>query len=418
VDRSRTAVIRRQEGAALVTALMFVALMLTVSLAAIAVVDSQQRDSGRDRKRESTFQLSEGVLNTQIFLLSRQWPGTAALAYPPTCTRANATSVLCPDDPRLASSFQGPDYRTIEWSTEIRDNVGSADYYNDAAMGSPSIPSWDANGDGHLWVRSRSVLPDGRARTLLALVKAEVLSANFPSHAVVAGSIKMEQQGNHTYIWTGGGRWDNEDVPAGRVVVRCSPPSATSCAHESKDVHISPASVESDPTMRPAMTPETIDRMRATARQAGTYYAGNGTQCPTSLAGQVVFIENATGCTAHNVNNAVYNSKAQPGVLIIGSGHFLYQNPTYYGLVYHVNGSDGVGTPLTDNPAPMATKGNGVIVGAVIIDGNGTLEVGNNNGGPGFPGNIVFHPGARNALKVFGTAGIVQNSFREIRSTR
>lgn len=404
-----------QAGSAMVTALLLTAMMLTMSLAAISLVDSQQRESGTQRKREATFNLTEGVLNTQIFLMSRDWPGTAPTAYPRTCTKANAADVRCPDDPRLVASFKGVDYnKGIAWTTEIRDNVtGSQNYYDDGVMSAANIPSWDANGDSYMWVRSQSLLPDGKARTLVALVKAEQLATNFPNHAVVAGSIDITQNGNQSYIYTTDANGVN-----GRVVVRCSPPSASGCAREGKDVQISPATVESDPAMKPAMTPEAIDRLREAARASGTYYAGGASACPSSLTGDLIFIENATGCEAFNSNTAVYNSKAKPGVLVVGSGHLYVHNPTFYGLIYHVNGSDGVGSPQPAGSPAMTSKGNTTIIGAVIIDGAGELEIGNNNGGSAFPGNLWFDSNARNSLKAFGTAGIVQNSFREIQAKR
>lgn len=415
------AMIRRQEGSAIVTALMLVTLMLTMSFAAISFVDSQQRDSGRDRKRESTFVVTEGVLNTQIFLMSRQWPGTVSTAYPSACTKANAADLRCPDDPRLATSFRGPDYDAgITWSTEIRDNVipAAENFYDETAMGNPAIPTWDANQDSYMWVRSQAVLPDGKSRTLVALVKAEELATNFPKHAVVAGSIDVSQNGNHTYIHTR----DEDTGEAGRVVVRCSPPSAAGCAKENKPNHISPAEVESNPLQKPAMSPEGIDQLREAARANGTYFKG-GADCPYSLQGnqpgEIVFIESAAGCEGRfGDNKAVYNTAEKPGVVVIGSGHFVLEGPTYYGLIYHVNGSDGVGPAVGNGNPAVTTKNNSVVIGAIIIDGDGRLHVGNNNGTKGFPGNIVFDGGARNALKAFGTAGIVQNSFREIQPLR
>lgn len=412
-----------ERGAALVTSLSLVLVMLTVSFAALAFVDTQQRESARERQREATFVLTEGVLNTQIFLLSRQWPGTPTAAYPRTCTKANATDFRCPDDPRLAASFRGADYRAgITWVTEIRDNPvpTSENFYDETKMADASIPSWDANKDAYLWVRAQAVLANGHERTLVALVKAEELATNFPKHAVIAGSISMSQSGNHTYLYTR----DDQTGENGRVVVRCSPPDAAGCAQEGKPQQISPAQVESVAEQKAAMSPESIQQLRLAAIANGTYY-GPG-QCPTSLQGpnpgDIVFIEVATGCNAHNNNTSVYNSKENPGVLVIGSGHFELAGPTYYGLLYHTNAS-WVQPGDTAVPVPVGTpavtlKNNSVLSGALIIDGSGQLAIGNNNGTKGFKGNIVFDSNARNALKVFGTAGIVQNSFRELNSKR
>jgi len=408
--------IRREDGSVVITALAMVTLMLVISFSAIAFVDSTQRESGRERKRESTFVLSEGVLNTQIFLLSRQWPGQAVGQYPYQCTKLNASDPRCPDDPRLATSFRGPDYNGgITWTTEIRDNpIGSVDYYDETVMANATIPRWDANKDSYLWVRAQGILANGKRRTLVALVKAEELAVNFPRQAVVAGSIDITQNGNHSYISSS----DIETGEAGAVVVRCSPPTSQGCAEEKKDIHISPAEVQSNPAMANAMNARTIELLRDQARSAGTYYPAGG-PCPPSsaLAGQIVFMERPNNCVFGDTG-AIYNTRPNPGVLIIGSGKITFDHGTYNGLVYHVNGSDGVGAPVPAGTAAVTLKSNSAIVGQLIIDGSGRLEMGNNNGGPGLPGNIVYMGRARNNLKAFGTAGIVQNSFREIQAKR
>ena len=100
-------------------------------------------------------------------------------------------------------------------------------------------------------------------------------------------------------------------------------------------------------------------------------------------------------------------------MLVIGSGYIERKRP-YYGLIYHVNGSDGVGTPIVAPNTAVRIHANGFVKGAVVIDGNAKLEIGSNSGGPSNNGKVVYDPNARNALKTFGTAGIVQNSFREL----
>jgi hypothetical protein len=102
-----------------------------------------------------------------------------------------------------------------------------------------------------------------------------------------------------------------------------------------------------------------------------------------------------------------------PGVLIIGSGTLsLSANTTYHGVIYHVNGSDNVGPQLSGTV--LRLHGNGCVDGAVVVDGNGGIEVGSSSGASKCDGNIGFNPNAANNLRAYGTAGIVQNSFREI----
>ena len=80
--------LRIEHGYAVVTALVLTTLMLTIGLAAFAFVDTEQKQSGRERERESRLNLTEGVLSSQIFLLSRNWPESALSAYPASCDQA------------------------------------------------------------------------------------------------------------------------------------------------------------------------------------------------------------------------------------------------------------------------------------------------------------------------------------------
>ncbi len=77
-----------------------------------------------------------------------------------------------------------------------------------------------------------------------------------------------------------------------------------------------------------------------------------------------------------------------------------------------VNGSDGVGAVTSGDVVSL--EGNSCIRGAVVIDGPGGIVVGSSNGSNRCNGNVEFNANASNNLRAFGTAGIVQNSFREI----
>ena len=74
--------LRLEHGYAVVTALVLSTLMLSIGLAAFAFVDTEQSASGRERERESRLNLTEGVLSSQIYVLSRNWPESVSSAYP------------------------------------------------------------------------------------------------------------------------------------------------------------------------------------------------------------------------------------------------------------------------------------------------------------------------------------------------
>jgi hypothetical protein len=407
----------RQDGSAIVTAMLVMFLFMMLGVTTLTLVDSQQKESGRERVRESSFALSEGVLNSQIYLLSRQWPGEATQAYNGQCTVATSANPKCPDHATMQTGFTGNDYNGgMTWTTEIRDNTvtgsaASANFYDDAAV--RVQPQWDSNRDGYMWVRAQGLVR-GKRRTMVALVKAEDLSIQFPRNAVVAGKVNIGPNGNQTYVATSGSY----------ITLRCTAASLgnASCRGWNKGVQVGPnATIVANANQPPALSPEKIDRLRETAKALGTYTA-SGAACPPSatLNNPLVFIEKSNDCEFTITAGGSWNSQASPGVLVIGSGmvQFTSNKDTYYGVVYNINGSDKQpADPALQSSGTVVLLKNACIFGSIVIDGPGGLEVGSNNGANYCDGNVKYDANVANRLRAFGTAGIVQNSFREISAT-
>ena len=66
--------LRDDSGVALVTALFSTIVMLALGLALLSIVDTQTSESASERTRDRGFNLSESVLNSQAFVLGRNWP--------------------------------------------------------------------------------------------------------------------------------------------------------------------------------------------------------------------------------------------------------------------------------------------------------------------------------------------------------
>jgi hypothetical protein len=144
------------------------------------------------------------------------------------------------------------------------------------------------------------------------------------------------------------------------------------------------------------MTAEARARLKATAIADGTYYTG----CPASLTGRVVYIE--AGNCSYTGNN-VFNSSAQPGFVIQNSGTmYIGGTVNFYGVIYQVNA-----TALTS--AVMQVQGNAQIFGGVLVDGQATTIAGSSKV------NIVLDPAAFDAVASYGSAGVIQNTWREIK---
>ena len=401
-----------QQGSALVTALLVMMIMMTLGVAVLGLVDNQQRESGTERQRESGFQLTEAVLNAQIYQLSNRWPSCASGAtcdpsvpYPSTCTEAS-TATDCPNKAALTSVYSAVDYsRGVTWKTQIRDDdLAKPDFYSDNLV---SGPSYDANGDSYVWVRATSVV-QGHRRTLVGLVHAEPTTLTMPHKTLVAGWFKATNSGNKVIIDNSGGYTPSE------VIVRCAPASTTppvpNCADyqsdKTKGGQVVPENISFAPDQPTAIPPDALDSLRTSAAADGNYYAA-GT-CPTSLQGnhpgETVFIEDASSCGPFN-GSMDANTLEKPGVVVIGKGPITINgNATFYGIIYHAN--------LANSTAPLVNlDGNVSINGSIQVDGAGGIYAGSSKV------NLVWNPNVFNSLRAFGTAGIVQNTFREISAT-
>lgn len=400
-----------QSGSALITALIVMSVSLVLGIAALATVDSQQHESAFERQRDEAFNTSEAALNSQIYMLSSRWPACtlgatcASAAYPTSCT-VNSVSPDCPSTSALQGTYAGSkDFdASATWTTQVRDNdVSTPQFYSDSLLSSAA--TYDANGDGFLWVRSTAVVK-GHRRTLVALVKAEQTTQNFPHHTLVAGWFKTTNSGNKVII-------DNQGTAGypSEAVVRCAPagttPPVTGCAdYSTSKGQVNPNRVVFDPSQPPAMSPDALDSLRAQAKAEGNYYATcAGSSLQGSSAGQIVFIEDATGGGCNYNGNSNFNTAAAPGTVVIGKGSITINGgATFYGVLYNANLDNETG-------ALVNLGGNCSINGSIVVDGSGGINAGSSKV------NLVWDPNVFNNLKAFGTAGIVQNTFREISAT-
>jgi len=408
--------IRNEDGSILVIALVLMTVLVAVGMASFASVDMGQRRAKEQRVRESSLNLTEGVLYAQGFALAQTWPGTAAAgATIPDCTSATVQA-LCPNPNNLAAgnsttpsvaNFSNVDARgaNVSWTTHIRDNGGPlADAFvysqldaaqsgtnvkTGAAYTCPAPCKWDANGDLKLWVQARAVI-GGQIRNVVALLKREQFSEPFPRNGVTAGSFELTNAGNKTLI----------DSTGSQVVVRCESNGPSCTDFDASKDQVLPAAIVRDHTTPPAMTAAQIARFKAAAQSASTYY----TSCPASYTGNVVFVDlPSSAMSCQDDNNGVYNSPQSPGIVIFPRGTF-YMQGTLYGIVYMVNEQQSSNTVLT-------LAANSHVYGSVAIDGPGRLTAGQASG---ILTTITYDPNAGNGLATYGTTGLVQNTWREL----
>lgn len=447
---------RREEGWVLVTAISLLAVMLTVAFASVALVDTQQKQNRFQRERESSLNLSEGVLSAQGFVLAQKWPGTPAQAVI-DCT-SGVSDTRCPDagtlaGPAASANFANVDQKTgATWRTFVRDNGGplspayaessrdatqnGTNAQTGAAYSCPGPCRWDANGDKVMWVQARGVVR-GRPRNIVAQLKLESLREATPQTAVVAGGIKVNNSGNKHMLYAVGSQ----------VVVRCNPSSSrcVGAQQSGNPPQISPQPVQGNPP--PMLTPQQLERFRTRAKTDGTYFPAGTCPADHQLLGAVVFVE---ACNSANMNGpgsacpgmtlpppppggggtglkpGCVNNLAKPGYLIWHCGQMNFASDwTFVGVIYGVNNSDGTcpagypargtnppdcsGNNNSPNNVVTITGGFGVL-GAIAIDGNGCLFAGNNGL------QLQFDPNVFGAVASYGTVGLVQNTWRELKS--
>ena len=404
--------LRSEEGSALVTAIVLVTVMVMLGLAVYAMADTEQKQAGQERVRESAFVVAEAALDAQVLQLSRTFPLVAAQAYPAACTATAASSLTCPDPAAMAGSYNGGDYATTcngsavtQWVTSVRDNGNGAEKYYSRAIVDGN-PPWDANADGALWVRAEGAA-GCRARTIVTLVASKEVSLPFPRNVVTANWFRTTNMGKKVIVDTEGKfamppdirpDEDQQSSQPADLAVRCDPPPASGAClgFDPNKGQVAPNTAAVKPSPSPMLSTSQIDSIRALAKSLGTYYTG----CPPTFTGKAVFIESLPdGCSP---NNGAGNTADEPGMLVVASGVYrIGGNAAFYGVIYMLNQTNITG-PVVE------LGGTSLIQGAVSIDGPGGLSAGASKT------NLIFDPRSQSLVKGLGAGAAVPNTWREL----
>lgn len=388
------------EGFVLITAVILLLIIMTTGLAVLQFGDSQQNGARVERTREASFQLAETALSAQAFQLDRLWPGSATSAAPLECSATASAAAACPDPVAIAATHTGADYGAqscngvlaVPWRTTVRDDAGTSatgaiSYYDRATV--DARPTFDANRNGQVWVRSTGVARC-KVQTVVALVSQKLVGLPFPRNTITANWFHTNNQGRKVIVNTLGSR----AASPGKLAVRCKDLGPVPClGYPDGKGQVSPPVVEENsPAPAQTVTPASMDSFRNQAKALGTYYA----TCPPSLTGELVFVEDMTGCGSYPGGN----SEASPGVLVAARGPVTFGgNSIFYGVIYAAN--------LTNlTTAVVETSGTAAIVGAIIVDGPGGVIAGASQE------NVVYDPRAFGLVKTSAGAGVVKNSWR------
>ena len=389
-----------ERGSVMITAMLLIAVMVAVGLAVLSRVDTQTSQSRTQRVDESSFNYAEAALTTQIYILGRKGTGTVSKPYPETCPTAG--NEFCPDPAKVSLNYSQssqPDYdSSAGWQTWVRDNATTSGstpdtFWTDSLL--TSRPRYDQNADKLMWVRAEGTVR-GRKRAMVGLIRIEPRPVTFPAYAILSGKFRTTNNGNHSASIV-------DTTGSLGVSVRCSAttiPDSSCIDYEPTRGQIVPNIVNTGYPESQTVSQDDLEALVDVARANGTYY----TSCPSSLTGDVVVLDTGGECSFQG--NTQHNSLANPGLLIIWSGSIEFLGTTnFYGLIYHPNLSNSTDWDL------VKVHGNSQVRGGVIVDGkHGGVSAGSSG-----QMNIKFDANAFNDINSFGTAGVVQNTWREIK---
>jgi hypothetical protein len=407
--------LRRSDGYAVPIAIILMVIMLGFGVAALGFVDSETNSSRRERTHETRLNLTEGVVAAQIFQLSRGWPTRSDQELPVSCTETAASSG-CPQPAQVLAQFSGVDFKLDpSWNVSVHDNNSSPSFYDDATV--LAAPRWDSDGDGEMWVRAEGTL-EGKRRIIVARVRVEERPLNPPKAPFVAGAFNTTNNGGSKIIvqtdtqHPGIVRCDNTTYPQ---------PTDNPCV-DFESGQISPVgSVQSDTSRTDALPDGMADALKQQAINSRTYYENT---CPADPSGDVVWVENAN-CSYQG--NMKVNQTRKQGVFIVNRGTLDIQGGVeWWGLVYMLN-AQGCGSQAGANPcihtsggnqdAVVSLTGTATIHGGIFIEGSGRLNLGSSGNAGNCSNclpNLIYDPSVALNITAHGTAGIIQNTWREL----
>jgi hypothetical protein len=399
-------------GNVLVTAILLMSVMLSVGIAVASTVDTQTHQSRKERERESTFNLAEAALSAQTFILGRRGTGTVSNPYPSVGCPSVVNDYFCPSTDTLMRSYTGDASQVdfgagsnTSWKTDVLDDADASGtpvrFWDDSYLGVANWPRYDKDGNRHVWVRAEADVR-GHQRAIVAWIKIEDSIVSFPQYAVLSGYLHGKNSGGH------GGRPLVNSTGSLGIAVRCNQAPQSTC-------------VDLNPTKGPQLQPPgnyQLSYANATAIGADQLYAleevakANGTwyaTCPSNPNGDVVYVQNAGTCRYTSSapsapgGGKCCNTSANPGLFIVERGTVDFGgNIEFWGVVYNANLDN------SNLERMIETSGTAAIHGGAIVDGAGGVYAGSSGD------NIVYYAFAFEDITAVGTAGVVQNTWREI----
>lgn len=422
-----------ERGSALITALLATVIMLALGLALLSIVDTHARESGNDRTRDRSFNLSESVLTSEAFVLGRNWPDAVPVGNP-ACSAGGAgfsdtigatttpSAAVARLRPNLNASYTDAAYTGAGWQVNLCDDVDGSTVWDDGLL---SRPSWDANANKKVWVRAQATV-GSKTRAVVGLVQVRTTKALNSKFGLVSGGMTddlgtaINALSSNALGGVLGGLLgttptvaaDPAKTPSGVTGLRCGVldiqaiPASTCVAGTIGALGALPAvqtlltggRIEQFPSPT-AMTADASGQLRSQAKSATGQYiaqvAAGASNCGITLPSDpnaVVFVERVGNgdqtCTV-NVGSGV-----QYKALVIGSGRLILrgngtataapsravagpQVNTFSGVVYALNqqrlptadGGENLGDSASPGRQVVGIENGAHVLGGVYADG-------------------------------------------------
>jgi Tfp pilus assembly protein PilX len=420
--------LRKDDGFALVTAVVLLTVIFGLGLGLLLFADNQQKASAREQSSEQAFNVAEAALNAQVGQLARVWPTVANRNVAVTrCTEGVSDGKnYCP--PKLplsvgygqlskvacAAGAQTDAWGspiTNQWTTYVRATKGGSSYFNSKTeeiepdYAPPSEPG-NPELENKLWVRAVGIV-NCRVVSLVTLVSRQLVSVPFPKNVLGGNWFEVTNSGGHgskgivNGLGTAGER--------GEVGMRCEGRAEGNGSGQCETFENEPKSHKEQfenykkgpPTPSPLLNGEQLATVRSLAEANGTLRSPALGNCPKTaeeLAGSPAYVE---GCGNLVLNgNGSVNSATSAGFLVLAEGTLtLTGSPTWYGVIYALN-------PTNLATGIVKLSGNATVYGAIEVDGKGGIELGSNSV------NLVYNPEGIVDLKGSAGATPTRNTFR------
>lgn len=408
-----------ESGFALIGALLILIILMGIGIALVSRSDTQQNLSGGERLQESSFNLAEAALNAEALQLGRSWPGSSTSA----CGPSTSGTSYCPPAAQITNGYTTRDFASAcptspsaqLWKTQVNDNApagGAATQYWTTSVN--SWPTYDANGDGTVWVRSWSTV-QCKTISIVGLVSSTSMPLSIPNTALSANYFSTSNQGKKVIIDTLGAYAQPpvnlSQAQAGKIVLRCNS-APTPCANYAANKgQVQPPTVQTNSgTSSTTLSAIQLQSLEQQASSSSCPSNPNGTclwtsSCPTSPAA----ITSPSGpapvvvqgpCNISITGNGAINSASAPGVLVVENGTLTLGGTAYfYGLIYMVNKQASSGNLVS-------IQGNATVQGSVLVDGAGGVTAGSSKT------NLIYDQRATTLLRGSTGAAVNKGSIR------